>query len=332
MTSSLAPSKPRPCFDPRTEAPPPDAFETVNCLACSSTRQTELLHAHEDLTGKPGRFRFVRCDDCGLAFQSPRLRLEHIGSYYDDEYLAHRKRRDFGLLSPVVEWAMGRHDVRKLGILERHLLLRSEHDVLDVGCGAGTFLELVRKRYGARTVGVDFKDLRASPAFQHSELKVGLLYEQDFGTQRFDLVTMWHFLEHDYDPARTLNTAHELLRPGGRLVIEVPQLGSRSARWFGDRWPGLQAPQHTTLFDRSSLTSMAESCGLEVVEWLPWGAFPAYFYLYAGRAFRRHPGRGLDLDRIAVPYFLGQLLLSPVLAFERRLNLAMQTLVCRRPA
>ena len=76
------------------------------------------------------------------------------------------------------------------------------------------------------------------------------------------------------------------------------------------------------------------ACGfqasLELVEYLPWGAFPAYFYLFTGLAFKILKGQGLNLDKIIYPYFLGQLLISPVLLAERQLNLAMQTVVCKR--
>lgn len=75
---------------------------------------------------------------------------------------------------------------------------------------------------------------------------------------------------------------------------------------------------------------MAHAAGLEVVDYLPYGAFPAYFYLFTGVAFRLLQGRGLNLQASMIPYFLGQLLLSPLLLFETRLNLAMQTIVCRR--
>jgi hypothetical protein len=93
----------------------------------------------------------------------------------------------------------------------------------------------------------------------------------------------------------------------------------------------LQAPQHTVLYTKAMLLKFVERAGLKLVEYLPYGAFPPYFYLFAGTAFKILKGRGLNLGRAIYPYFLGQILLSPVLLFERRLNLAMQTVVCRRP-
>ncbi|UCG72354.1 MAG: class I SAM-dependent methyltransferase [Chromatiales bacterium] len=312
-------------------APSLDQFETVACYSCGSTRARALVVGEDDLTGKPGRFTFVACEDCGLAYQNPRLKLPFIGAYYDDEYIAHRKKTDWGPLTPLYEWAMGKHDRDKLALVERYVALRPDTRVLDVGCGAGTFLEHLHNASGATVSGVDFKDLGHLPAFAHVDFHLGLFYDQPFAPGSFDLITMWHFLEHDYDPGRTLRHARELLVADGRLIIEVPRLDSVSYRLFKERWPGLQAPQHTVLYSRQSLLDMVAKAGLEVVDYLPYGAFPAYFYLFAGTAFKWLKGRGLNLSRAIYPYFLGQLLLLPVLLFERRLNLAMQTVVCRRP-
>jgi hypothetical protein len=78
------------------------------------------------------------------------------------------------------------------------------------------------------------------------------------------------------------------------------------------------------------LLKFIDRAELDLVEYLPYGAFPPYFYLFAGLAFIILRGKGLNLGRAIYPYFLGQILLFPVLLFERRLNLAMQTVVCRR--
>jgi len=308
--------------------PHPDEFETVACYLCGGETTTPLVEAEDDLTGKPGRFRFVTCLACGLSFQSPRLRSQHIGRYYDDEYIAHRKKTDWGVLTPLYEWAMGKLDRDKLALVRRYVNVGPATRVLDVGCGAGTFLAHALAETGAHGTGVDFKDLGSLPSMTAIEFRHGVLGAQDFGGRRFDVVTMWHFLEHDYEPAHTLARTRELLADDGRILIEVPRLDSVSFRLFRERWPGLQAPQHTVLYTRETLLRMVERERLRVVDYLPYGAFPAYFYLFMGAAFKLLKGSGLDLSRAIYPYFAGQALLSPLLLFERRLNLAMQTVVC----
>ena len=312
---------------------PPTAnqFETVTCYLCGSAESSPFITAEDDLTGKPGRFTFVTCSRCGLRYQNPRLTVDHIKSYYDDEYIAHRKKKDWGPLTGFFNWAMDRHDVQKDKIVRRYVALDQHSEVLDVGCAVGNFLQKMRSAYGVRATGVDFKDLSASPTLDGVDFRCGLFYEQAFGDTRFDLVTMWHFLEHDYDPMRTLATARDLLKPDGRLIIEVPRLDSKTFRLYRDRWPGLQAPQHTVLYDRTTFLMAMDKAGLEVVDYLPYGAFPAFFYFFAGAAFKVLRGKGLNLSRAIYPYFAGQILFSPVLAFEKQLNFAMQTVICRRP-
>jgi len=311
----------------------PDAsqFETVPCYLCGSESCAPFIWGEDDLTGKPGRFRFVTCDDCGLRFQNPRLTIENIKPYYSEEYIAHRKKSDWGVLSGFFSWVMDRHDRQKDALVSRFAKIDASSSVLDVGCAVGTFLQKMRTRHGAEVTGVDFADLSSNPALRDVDFRCGLFCEQDFGAKRFDLITMWHYLEHDYDPMSTLAYARELLSPTGRVVIEVPRLDSTTFRIYQSRWPGLQAPQHTVLFDREHLLATVRAAGLEVEAYLPYGAFPAFFYFFAGAAFKILRGKGLNLSKAIYPYFIGQILFSPVLAFEKQLNFAMQTVVCRRP-
>jgi SAM-dependent methyltransferase len=305
-------------------------FEPQSCYLCGSNKHQHFIDANEDLTGKPGTFRFVTCSECGLCYQSPRVDMAHISSFYDDEYIAHRKKSNWGPLRPIYEWAMNKHDRDKLALVERYLKLGSQSRVLDVGCAVGSFLTHVGNTRDCELSGVDFKDLSSFPGMEKIDFHLGLFYEQALPDRSFDLITMWHFLEHDYDPIRSLETAREKLADDGLLVIEVPRLDSVTFALYKNRWPGLQAPQHTVLFDKQHLLRFLDKAGLELVEYLPWGAFPAYFYLFMGAAFKILKGKGLNLDRWIYPYFLGQLLLTPILLAEKHLNLAMQTVVCRR--
>lgn len=304
-------------------------FEFVPCYHCGGASHRDFIVGHDDLTGKPGTFRFVRCEGCGLVLQNPRLTLEQIKGFYDEEYIAHRKKTDWGLMTRFYNYVMGKHDRDKAAMVSRYVKLSAHSAVLDVGCAVGTFLNHLKGRYRCKTAGVDFKDLGQHPCLRGSEFFCGLFSDAPFPEHSFDLITMWHFLEHDYDPKATLQKAKALLRPQGRLVIEVPRLDSLTFRLFAERWPGLQAPQHTVLFDRQRLIEFVEANGYEVVDYLPYGAFPAYFYLFAGVLFKIKKGGRLDLGKLILPYFLGQILLVPILAFERRLNVAMQTVVVK---
>jgi SAM-dependent methyltransferase len=309
---------------------PASWFEAAPCGGCGGRAASFFIEAEDDLTGRPGRFRFVRCAACGLVYQAPRLTLEHVRPYYDDRYIAHQERARWGVIAPLVAWAFGAVDRAKLRLVCRYAALDAQSTALDVGCGSGTFLAALRRATGAEVSGVDFVDLSDRAALRNVHFHHGLFYEQDFGGARFDLITMWHFLEHDYEPLRSLETAREHLTRSGRLIVEVPRLDSLSFRLFGDRWPGLQAPQHTALYERATLLGMLEKAGLELVDYLPYGAFPPYFYLFCGVAFRLRPGRGLNLRQAAAAYFAGQLLALPVLPFLKHANFAMQTAVCRR--
>lgn len=302
-------------------------FEIPVCPECGSKDNTPFIEAEDDLGGRSGRFFFVTCTECGLVYQSPRLNLDAIKPYYDDEYIAHRKKSSWGILTPFYDWAMGKLDREKIKIVRKHIDLNKETCVLDIGCGSGSFLAAVQSRFGSNCTGVDFKDLSHLPWMANVDFRLGTLSEQDFGDQKFDLITMWHFLEHDYEPAETLSRARELLAPGGCIVIEVPRLDSLSFRMFKDRWPGLQAPQHTVLLDGKHFRSLVGSAGLKVKHHLSYGAFPAYFYFFLGVAFRFLKGKGLNFNTVIYPYFAGQILTFPIFLFEQHLNFAMQTII-----
>lgn len=306
-------------------------FEPVSCLACGSRQAVPFIEAEDDLTGKPGLFTFVTCSACALVYQAPRLTPANIREYYDQEYIAHQAPSRWGALAPLFRAAMRSLDRAKLRIVRRHTTLDASSRVLDVGCGSGSFLREAHARTGASVAGIDLVDLSKRPELAGVEFHHGLFYDQPVGRERFDLVTMWHFLEHDYDPRRSLLHARDALKPGGTLVVEVPRLDSLSFWIFGRRWPGLQAPQHTALYDRERLEQMVVASGFEIVEYLPYGAFPPYFYLFCGVAFALRRGRGLNLNRAIYAYFAGQLLALPLLPLLNRMNFAMQTVICRRP-
>ncbi len=304
-------------------------FEQVNCYNCGSDEFEFFLQGEEDYTGKEGEFQFVKCKKCGLVYQNPRISRDQIKYFYDSEYIAHRKKKNWGMLTPLYEWAMNKHDRDKEKLVGKYMKLDTEKEVLDIGCAVGTFLLHINDKYNCKISGVDFKEGLEFPGFEKINFFEGLFHEQKMREQQFDLITMWHFFEHDYDPNKTLEKAKEVLKDDGIMVIEVPRLDSASFKIFGRKWPGVQAPQHTALYDKKNFIEMIEKHGFEVQEYLPYGAFPPYFYFFAGSYFK-FIGKGMNLSKAILPYFIGQLILTPIMIFQKYLNLSMQTIICKK--
>lgn len=303
-------------------------FEKVYCYHCGSEECEKFLVGEDDLTGKKGAFLYVKCINCSLVYQNPRLTIEGIKEFYDSEYIAHRKKKNWGIMTPLYEKAMSKHDREKEKLVAKFCTLDNKTEILDVGCAVGTFLLHLNKKYNCKISGVDFKEDLSFPDFNKISFYQGLFYEQALPENTFDVITMWHFFEHDYDPVKSLEMVKKVLKKNGKLIIEVPRLDSFSYALFKNKWPGIQAPQHTVLFDKKNLISLLEKNGFIIEEYLPYGAFPPYFYLFTGTYFKLF-GKGLNLDKIIFPYFIGQFLLTPILWFQKKLNLSMQTVVCR---
>jgi SAM-dependent methyltransferase len=93
---------------------------------------------------------------------------------------------------------------------------------------------------------------------------LGSLPHADLRPRTFDVVTMWHSLEHVHDPMTALREAYRLLAPGGRLLVAVPNIDSLAFRWFGSAWYGLDLPRHLTHFAPWTLQLMLERVGFRV--------------------------------------------------------------------
>jgi SAM-dependent methyltransferase len=138
--------------------------------------------------------------------------------------------------------------------------------VLDVGCGGGLFLSLLARR-GYRVVGVDSSVDAASAAWRHNSVPVvcGDLSQPPFPEGSCTAITMFHVLEHVYDPGSYLVSARSLLHPAGRLVVQVPNAGSWQFKILGSRWTGIDVPRHLFNFRDTDITALLERNGFEVV-------------------------------------------------------------------
>ena len=155
-----------------------------------------------------------------------------------------------------------------LRFVERALRESGEQGpVLDVGCGGGLFLAMLAERGVKQVVGLDFSLDAANTAWRRSGVPAvcATLSRAPFAPGSCAAITMFHVLEHLYDPSSYMHAARELLKPDGRLVVQVPDAGCWQFLVLGERWNGIDVPRHLTNFRASDLDSLLEHCGFEVL-------------------------------------------------------------------
>jgi 2-polyprenyl-3-methyl-5-hydroxy-6-metoxy-1,4-benzoquinol methylase len=137
--------------------------------------------------------------------------------------------------------------------------------LLDFGCGGGSFLERMRHQ-GWQVTGLDASAETVERISSELGIRAltGTLPHPELEPASFDIVTMWHSLEHVHDPLGVLRAAYDLLAPGGRLMVAVPNIDSAAFHWFGPAWFALDLPRHLTHFAPATLRTMLEKAGFRV--------------------------------------------------------------------
>lgn len=170
-------------------------------------------------------------------------------------------------LGPALAYLLPRH--RALMDSELRHLPPGAGRVLDIGCGDGAFLEWARAA-GWEGIGVD-PDPGAVASARSRGLDVRLGDARVLVDERasFDAVTLSHVLEHVHDPEALLKQIRELLKPGGLLWLDTPNVASTGHRLFGRSWRGLEPPRHLVLFTPSSLRQILAAARLTLVRTIP---------------------------------------------------------------
>jgi SAM-dependent methyltransferase len=221
------------------------------CPGCGGSAQRPVFTAKDSLG--PDSFVLVSCQDCGLVFVQPIPVSQHIEAYYVKGYYGqrHPALKDFFMNVRV------RHVGRPTG----------SGRILDIGCGAGDFLLACRKR---GWIGVGVEQGGAPVMRQAAALAIELVSPEqmlELEAENFEVVTIWHVLEHLPEPRVTLEAVRRLLSPSGRLVVEVPNFGSWQARIGGPDWFHIDVPRHLLHFDRRALEGLLTRCGFSVQRW-----------------------------------------------------------------
>jgi SAM-dependent methyltransferase len=248
------------------EAIEPEVIREADlCPACGSASMRTLFHGTDRLFATTANyFEVVECTDCRLMRLFPQPTAAELNRYYPANYW----------FAPGEDAASRAEDFYRRVVLGDHVRFveraiestKAPGPLLDVGCGGGLFLRLLRER-GHKVMGLDFSMEAAHTAWKVNRVPAmcGTLSKPPLRTEAFSVITMFHLLEHLYDPVGYVEEAHKLLASDGRLIIQVPNAASWQFLLFGQNWNGIDIPRHLVNFKEKDLVTLLESCGFEVL-------------------------------------------------------------------
>lgn len=227
---------------------------TDACPACGSVIADRLFEVEE------GSGDIVVCA-CGLGRLWPLPSPEELEQFYPPAYYG----QSGGKFSPLLESAVRLLASRRVRYLARGLPQGAR--ILDVGCGRGVGLGQLADR-GLRVCGFDISTEAVEGCDERAEIKVASnLQQAEFPAESFDRIVIWHVLEHVSDPDELLKETHRLLRPGGSVIVAIPNFSSWQASWAGADWFHLDLPRHLYHFPvpvvRRMLTNAGFRCRAE---------------------------------------------------------------------
>lgn len=246
--------------------------EPSACRLCGSPAARVALTGTDHREGMGGRHSVVVCLGCGLGRVDPWP--EDPMAWYPTAYQQHTALTVTG---KVVEAAIRALSTRALPGSVRRAATAVVPDadmggalapgckVLDVGAGNGTAVRaLLAAGVDAHGVEPEERAVAAARAAGAGTVVEGTLDSAAVEDVPWHVIRMYQTLEHMPDPVGALRRAREILAPGGRVVVGVPNFGALARRAFGPSWDGLELPRHLHHFTRTSLTRTLGAAGLRV--------------------------------------------------------------------
>ncbi len=280
---------------------PSEGLETLDkCPICDAFERCSLYSGLADNTFfcAPGVWQLWKCGNCRSAYLDPRPTPKTIANAYKKYYthsssagkvdysklsILKKIRRSFVNGYTQKKYGCPDQPANSFGFYLANILpflkrapdryfrnlpkpITGANKLLDFGCGDGAFLELAQ-RCGWDVQGVD-PDPAAVFIAREKGLNVDIFRDEFLVDQNeiFDAITLSHVVEHVHCPKRTFNRCFELLKPGGILWLETPNINSFGHKCFGRNWRGLEAPRHLTILSREALHKTLAAAGFDKIQ------------------------------------------------------------------
>ncbi len=238
-----------------------------HCPVCHSDN-LHLIFPVKDYTVSGQQFDIFECRNCSLRFTQDVPTQEYIGPYYKSEdYISHTNNKK-GILNSLYQKVRSITMMQKAAVIKKYTGLQ-KGVLLDVGCGTGSFLNVMQLK-GWKVTGLEPDEDTRQLALELHGLKV-MPSNEIFNLQpaSFNAITLWHVLEHVHQLHEYIQQLNVLLAPGGKLFIAVPNYTSRDAKIYGKYWAAYDVPRHLYHFSPQSIEVLLKQHGLKVVKHLP---------------------------------------------------------------
>lgn len=243
-----------------------------SCPICNNNSFKDFLTARDHFLTREA-FNISECKVCGFLFTNPRPGKSEILKYYEStDYLSHDTGNK-GFLTGLYRL------IRKKNIRNKYLLAKKfskGKKILDMGCGTGEFIQYC-SFHGFQSIGIEPNEKARS--FGIHSLKQDIRSESglnDISPDTLDVITLWHVLEHVHNLDEQMAQLKKILKPGGSLIVAVPNSNSWDAIKYREYWAAYDLPRHLYHFNMKTLANFIEKINFKLVEILPM-KYDAYY-------------------------------------------------------